>query len=157
MFGLEPKDYFAITLGGAGLILSIAIWVRTIIRETRRLSVSVSPAFHAFANGEVSTQIASLNVLNRGSRPAHVKAPTVLAPDGNHLSFVGVDDFKRFPKKLEDGESASLCVAYSEIARTLKKQGCKGTVTLYPACLDATGKRHWGRRWKFDVDKKWSP
>jgi hypothetical protein len=46
-------------------------------------------------------------------------------------------------------------VTYAEIANTLKKQGYKGTVKLSPACLDATGKRHWGRNWKLDVDEDW--
>lgn len=152
MLGLEPKDY----IGVAALVLSIAIWLRTIWRERRRLEVKVSPAFFTYANGEISTQMASIDVVNRGNRPVYVKAPTLLAPNGKFLTFVGVDDFKKFPKKLEDGESASLCVTFSEIARVLKKQGCEGTVKLRPSCLDATNKRHWGSRWKLNVDKDWS-
>jgi|HubBroStandDraft_6_1064221.scaffolds.fasta_scaffold218372_2 hypothetical protein len=152
MLGLEAKDY----IGVAGLVLSIAIWVRTIWREWRHLELKISAAFFAYADGEISTQMASIDVVNRGSRPVYVKAPTLRAPNGKFLTFVGVDDFKRFPRKLHEGESASLCVTYSEIARTLKKQGYKGTVKLYPSCLDATDKRHWGKRWKLDVDKDWA-
>ncbi|WP_041801235.1 hypothetical protein [Rhodopseudomonas palustris] len=151
MLGLELKDY----IGVAGLVLSVAIWMRTIWREWRRIEVSVSPAFHVYADGEVSTQNASIDIVNRGNRPVYVKAPTLLAPDGKHLSFVGVVDFKKFPKKLEEGESASLCVSYSEISRTLRKQGHSGKVKLRPCCLDATGKRHVGKRWTLDISKEW--
>ena len=155
MFNLEAKDYWTFGIGGGGLLLSIAIWVRTIWRERRHLAVKVSPAFFTYGNGEISTQMASIDVMNRGSRPVYVKAPTLRAPDKKFLSFVGVDDFKKFPKRLDDGELASLCVTYAEIARTLKKQGYSGTVKLWPSCLDATEKRHWGKQWKLDIDKEW--
>jgi hypothetical protein len=155
MFGLESKDYFSLGLGGAGFILSLAIWVRTIRREYRRLELKVSPTVFAYANGEISTQMASIDVINIGSRPVTVKAPTLRAPNGKFFAFVGVDDFKRFPKRLNDGESASLCVTYAEIARTLKKDDYSGVVKLIPCCLDATDARYWGKKWKLDVGKDW--
>jgi hypothetical protein len=155
MFNLEAKDYLALSIGSGGLFLSIAIWIRTIWRERRHLTVRVSPAFFTYANGEISTQMASINVMNHGNRPAYVNAPTLRAPNKKFLTFVGVDDFKKFPTRLDDGQSASLCVTYAEIARTLKKQGYSGMVKLWPSCLDATGKRHWGKPWKLDVDKDW--
>jgi hypothetical protein len=105
VLGLGLKDY----IGLAGLLLSVAIWVRTIWREWRHLEVRISPAFFAYADGEISTQTASIDVVNRGTGHVHVKAPTLRTPDGKFLTFVGVDDFKRFPKRLEAGESASLC------------------------------------------------
>jgi hypothetical protein len=153
--GLESKDYMSLTIGGAGFLLSLTIWVRTIRREHRRLEVKVSSAFFAYANGEIGTQVASLDVINIGSRPVHVSSPTLQAPNKKYLTFVGVSDFKKFPRRLDDGESASLCVTYAEIARTLKKEGYRGKVKMFPSCLDATGKRHWGKNWKLDVDKDW--
>jgi hypothetical protein len=155
MFNLEAKDYWTLGIGGGGLLLSISIWIRTIWRERRHLVVKVSPAFFTYANGEISTQMASIDVMNRGSCPVYVKAPTLRAPNGKFLSFVGVDDFKKFPKRLDDGESASLCVTYAEIARTLKKQDYSGTIKLWPSCLDATEKRYWGKKWRLDIDKDW--
>lgn len=155
MFNFEPKDYLTLGIGSGGLFLSIAIWIRTIWRERRHLAIRVSPAFFTYGNGEISTQMASIDVMNYGSRPASIKAPTLRAPNGKFLSFVGVDDFKKFPKRLDDGKSASLCVTYAEISRTLKKDGYSGTVKLWPSCLDATGKRHWGKKWKLDVDEDW--
>jgi hypothetical protein len=155
MLNLELKDYFTLGFSAAGFFLAVAIWVRTIVRERRNLEVKVSPAFFAYANGEISTQMASIDVINRGSRPVSVKAPTLQTPNGRFLSFVGVDDFKKFPKRLDDGESASLCVTYAEIANTLKKDGYSGKVKTVPSCLDATGKRHKGKKWKLDVSKDW--
>jgi hypothetical protein len=155
VLNLESKDYWTLGIGGAGFLLSAAIWIRTIWRERRHLTVRVSPTFFVYANGEISTQMASINVMNRGSRPAYVNAPTLRAPNGKFLSFVGVPDFKKFPKSLDDGESASLCVPYAEIANTVKKQGYTGTIELRPSCLDGTEKRHWGKKWKLDVDKDW--
>jgi hypothetical protein len=152
---LEVKDFVSFALGGGGLFLSLAIWIRTILRERRSIDVKVSPTLFVLANGEVSTQIASIDVINRGSRPVSVKAPTLYAPNKQHLSFVGMADFKKFPRRLEDGESASLSVTFAELADALKKLGQKGTVKLYPACLDATGTRHWGKKWYIDVYKDW--
>ena len=136
-------------------MLALAGWIRTIVREYRHVEVKISPAFFAYANGEISTQMASIDVINTGRRPVSVRAPTLRAPNGKFLAFVGVDDFKKFPKRLSDGESASLCVTHAEIARTLKKDGFSGTVKLFPTCLDATDKRYWGKKWKLDINKDW--
>ena len=155
MFNLELKDYLTLAIGGSGLLLSIAIWIRTIRRERRHLTIKVSPAFFTYGDGEISTQMASIDVINRGSRPVYVNAPTLRAPDGKFLTFVAAHDFKKFPRRLDDGESASLCVAYAEIAKTLKKQGYSGPIKLWPSCLDATEKRHWGKKWRLDIDKDW--
>jgi hypothetical protein len=155
MWDLAPKDYLTLGLGGAGFLLSIAIWIRTIYREHRHLDVKASAAFFAYANGEISSQMASFDVINTGTRPVSVKAPTLRMPNGKFLSFVGVQDFRKFPKKLNDGESESLCVTYAEIADALKKEGYSGKVSLYPSCLDATDTRYWGKKWKLDVSKDW--
>jgi hypothetical protein len=136
-----------VNLGVAGFVLSVAIWMRTIWRERRHIEVAVANAFFVYADGEVSTQMASIDVMNKGSRPVRIKAPTLVAPNKKHLTFVGVADFKKFPQKLEDADSASLCVAYAEIAKSLRNQGYKGTVGLRPTCLDATNKRYWGKKW----------
>jgi hypothetical protein len=109
------------------------------------LEVKVSQAFFTYANGKS----------NRGSRPVYVKAPTLRTPDIKYLTFVGVPDFKKFPRRLDDGESASLCVTYAEIANTLKKQGRKGTVKLWPSCLMLRTNDTGARKWKLDIDKDW--
>lgn len=155
MFSMEVKDSLSLALGAAGFLLAAASWIRTITREYRRVEVKISPAFFAYANGEISTQMASIDVINTGSRPVYVKAPALRASNGKVFSFVGVDDFKKFPRRLNDGESASLCVTYAEIANTLKKQGFSGRVRLVPSCLDATGKTYRGKKWYLDVSKDW--
>jgi hypothetical protein len=147
-------DYM--NLGAAGFVLSVAIWIRTIWRERRHIEVRVSNSFFVYGNGEISTQMASIDVMNKGNRPVRVKAPTLVMPNKKHLTFVGVSDFKKFPTKLEDGDSASLNVTYAEISKALKNQGYKGTVRLTPTCLDATDKRYWGKKWSLDTDKNWS-
>lgn len=152
MFGLELKDY----LGIAGFGLSLAIWVRTLWRERRHIHVSVSPAFLVYANGDVSTQMASIDVVNRGNRPVYVKTPTLLAPNGQHLTFMRSDPSARFPMKLEDGQSTSLMMSYFEIAEALKKFGYSGKVKLIPCCKDATDMRHQGKAWPLDVDEDWT-
>ena len=152
---IEDQNHVTLIVAIAGFVLSLAIWIRTIWRERRHLEVRVTNAFFVYGNGEISTQMASVDVINKGSRPVVVKAPTLRAPNKKHLTFIRVDDFKKFPKKLEDGDSASLCVAYAEIAKTLKAQGYKGKVRLKPSCLDTGGKRYWGKKWQLDIDKDW--
>ena len=142
-------------LTGLDELIDLGAFIQGLIREYRHVEVKISPAFFAYANGEISTQMASIDVINTGSRPVSVRAPTLRSPNGKFLTFVGVDDFKKFPKRLNDGESASLCVTYAEIARTLKKDGFSGKVKLFPSCLDATDKRYWGKKWKLDVNKDW--
>lgn len=150
---MESRDHITLFIVAYGAILSSLVFLWTIIKDRRQITVGTSAAFFTYANGEISTQMVSIDVVNRGHRPVHVNAPTLRIPNGKFLSFIGVDDFKKFPKRLDDGESASLCVTYDEIARTLKKQGYVGIVRMKPSCKDAAGNKYWGKKWKFNVDK----
>lgn len=94
-------------------------------------------------------------MLSIGEAEVYVQAPTLRAPDKRYYAFVGSPTSRSFPGAWKTGESASLCVTYVEIANTLKKQDYKETVGLWPSCLDATGRRHWGKRWWLDIDKDW--
>jgi len=155
---MEPKDYVTIAIALIGSITGIiALW-RTIKKEGRKIRVQVKPSFYAYADGNLSTQLASIEVVNDGQRTVTVKAPSLRMPNGQHLSFVRAKGFENFPKKLEDGEKVATDVRFREIADALKAAGYeKGKVKMYPSCLDATGKRYWGEAWELDVDIRPAP
>jgi hypothetical protein len=78
-------------------------------------------------------------------------------PNGKYLSFTDAKGFKDFPRKLEDGEKASIDVRYREISDALKRAGYKGKVRLRPSCKDTANKGYWGKKWKLDTDRDWAP
>jgi hypothetical protein len=108
---MEPKDFLTLGISTFSAFLSLFVFIWTIRKDRRKIVVGVSPAFFVYANGEISTQMASIDVINQGRRPVYVKAPALRIPNGQFLSFVSTDDFKKFPKRLDDGESASLRVS----------------------------------------------
>lgn len=154
---LEFKDAVTLYIAAYGAILSTMAILWGIRRERRRIRVEVSPAFYAYANGELSSQMASLDVVNQGHRPTYVSAPKLRMPNKKFMTFVGADGFKDFPKRLDDGESACVRITYYEIAKSLRKAGYKGVVRLRPYCTDSTGRNHCGKRFKFDIDGGWTP
>jgi hypothetical protein len=123
-----------------GAILSTIVLIQSVRKERRCINVEISPTFYRYADGQLSTQMASIDVINRGHRTVSVGPPCIRMPNGKFLVFPGVRGFATFPKRLEDGEKAWLSVKYSEISDALKKNGYKGKVTMRPACRD--GDRH---------------
>jgi hypothetical protein len=41
------------------------------------------------------------------------------------------------------------------LAAFLRREGYSGSLKLVPFCLDETGTKHFGKKWKFDVSKNY--
>ena len=97
----------------------------------------------------------SLEVINRGKRPVVVNAPQLQLPNKKCLAFVSASCLGEFPKRLDDGEIATLREGCDEIAGSLRRSGYSGTITLRPMVTDTTGKPFKGKKFKLDLDKDW--
>jgi hypothetical protein len=149
---MEPKDIFTllIALYGAGLSTYL-LW-----RSKRHLRVYITPDFRVYADGAISTQMVSIKVVNTGFRPVGITVPTIRLPNGKFVSFTDVDGLKSFPKRLEDGETASLSMTMRKLANSLKEAGQSGKVTIRPCCYDTAEKRWFGKRFRVDTDREWN-
>jgi hypothetical protein len=67
------------------------------------------------------------------------------------MFLAGADGAKKFPKRLEDGDSVSLTIPDSEISKTLVRAGYSGNVKLRPQCTDQTERRYRGKALMFTV------
>jgi hypothetical protein len=99
--------------------------------------------------------MASIEVINRGRRPAVVNVPQLRLPSHKSMILMNADGSHDFPKRLDDGDAATVRIRYDEIAETLRKFGYTGEIVLRPICTDSTGKTFKGKRWKFNIDKDW--
>ena len=68
------------------------------------------------------------------------------------MIFGDADGLGDFPKRLEDGEKASIRLTNQKIAKGLRGAGLTGkTVYVRPTCTDTTGNRYVGAKWKVDI------
>jgi hypothetical protein len=148
---LEVKDIVTFVIAIYGAFLSTFNLRQALNKERRQIFVTYTPAFLAYGDGNTSTQMTSIDIVNHGYRPVVAVAPTVRMPNGENMSFVGVPDFRNFPRKLEDGESVSMMIPNDEVAKVLRANGYSGKVKLWPNCKDRTGKRYWSKKWIFDL------
>ncbi len=123
MEGFDTKDYVTLGIALYGAVLASTVFIQSLRKERRRIVVGISPTFYAYADGSLSTQMASIDVVNHGHRPVVVKAPAIRIPNGQFLSFTGAKGYGDFPKRLEDGEKASITVRYREISDRSKIGG----------------------------------
>jgi hypothetical protein len=151
VYGLESKDIitFVIALYGAGL--STFNLFDSLKKEKRRIVVSCEPTFYAYPDGNVGTQQTSIKIANHGQRAVVVNAPKLRMPNGKFMFLAGADGAKKFPKRLEDGDSVSLTIPDSEISKTLVRAGYSGNVKLRPQCTDQTERRYRGKALMFTV------
>jgi hypothetical protein len=155
MEAIETKDIITFCIAVYGASLATFNQIQSILKDRRRITVAISPSFFTYADGSISSQMASIEVVNRGHRPAVVSAPALQMPNGKLVFFTDSDGFGNFPTRLEDGEKASISVKFRKLADALKGAGFSGKVTVRPSCKDTTNKRYWGKRWKFDADGDW--
>jgi hypothetical protein len=149
---LETKDIITLIIAAWGACLSTFVYLQSVWKERRHVVVIRSPAFFAYPDGNVGTQQTQIEVVNHGHRPVVVSAPTIRLPNKKHMNLVGAKGAMDFPKRLEDGESASLYIGDADITRALKRAGYSGVVALWPTCTDKTGNRYWGKKREFGTE-----
>jgi hypothetical protein len=74
---METKDLITLGLSIVGAITGVVALWRTIRKDQRQIRVQVVPSFFAYADGSLSTQLASIEVVNDGQRTVTVKAPSL--------------------------------------------------------------------------------
>lgn len=152
----ELKDIIAVGLGAYGALLSTFNFWQAKAKDRRQILIKQSTSFYTYVGGAMGPAMATFEIINQGHRPVVVDAPTIKLPSGEHLVFIGADGMKDFPKRLEDGNSASIRIPYTEIADSLKRNGYSKTVVLIPTCKDSIGNKFEGDKWSFDVDRGWT-
>jgi hypothetical protein len=150
------KDVITFAIAVYGAALSTFNLVQSITKERRQVIINQTAAFYALPAGGVGPAMVNIDVINRGHRPVVVSAPTMQMPNGRLLVFINADGFRDFPKRLEDGETGSIRMPYHLIASSLRDAGYSGKVDLRAICIDTTGKRYWGKKYKFDIDADWT-
>src|SRR5438552_1513292 len=103
MTAIETKDVITFAIAAYGAGLATFNQVQSIIKGQRQIAVGISPAFFTYADGSISSQMASIDVVNRGRRPVVVSAPTLRMPNGEFIFFTDARGYSKFPTRLEDG------------------------------------------------------
>jgi hypothetical protein len=152
----ETKDVITLIIAAYGAVLSSFNLWQALTKDRRRILLKQSTGFYTYAGGGMGPAMATFEVINQGYRPVVVEAPIITLPSGKHMVLLTADGIRDFPKRLEDGDSVSLRVPFSDIAAALKKEGYSRTVTLYPICKDSTGNIFKGKIWRFDVKAGWT-
>lgn len=151
---LGLKDIVTFVIAVYGAILSSVVFYRPVLKERRRIVVTLTTAFYTYPQG-LGPPMAQIEVTNDGHRPVVVSAPKLLLPNGQYMLLMGADGIGDFPKRLEDGESAGVRMQYDAIADGLREAGYSGNVALWPVCSDSTGLTFKGDKWEFDISKNW--
>lgn len=153
---IETKDFFTLAIAVWGAGLSTFNLVEGLRRERRRVRIIQTAAFYAYPGQGLGAPMMALEIVNHGHRPVVINAPQMRLPDGRHMALWNADSSHEFPKNLTDGESVTVRFYYAAVSDSLKDAGYRGTVRLRPTCTDTTGKRFFGKVWKFDLDTDWA-
>jgi hypothetical protein len=155
---MDLKDILTLLIALYGAILATygaILSTYNLWRSNPRLTIAIEPTFLAYADGSISTQMVSIKVANVGSRSVGVTVPTIRLPTGKFLSFTDVEGLSNFPKRLEEGQSASLRMSMKKLADSLKAFGLTGKVKIKPCCYDTAGKQYLGQKFTIDTDYVW--
>ncbi|MDB5429596.1 MAG: hypothetical protein JWP35_712 [Caulobacter sp.] len=137
---------------GAALATHNAILARR--KDRRSLIIKMSTAMYTYG-AELGPPMVSIDVVNDGHRSLVVDAPqlTVESDPSRVIVLLGADGIAAFPKRLEDGETASLRIAYSQVANALMKAGHPNHVRLRAICKDSAGRIYHSKPWAIDIQE----
>jgi hypothetical protein len=86
-----------------------------------------------------------LRAINVGKPPVTLEMLRARRADRDQLLFAISDaEQRKLPKKLDKGETLSICIDLNRIRDDLGADGLSGKVVLRPYFLDAVGKKYWG-------------
>jgi hypothetical protein len=149
---MSVKDIITLTIAAYGALLSTFVLVQSWRRNRRRVRIKARPTFLQYGDASFSSQMTEIEVVNHGSRPVVVNSPCFRLPSGKFLNFGDADGLRDFPKRLEDGEKASIRLTNQKIAKSLSAAGLTGkAIYVRPTCTDVTGNRYVGPKWKADM------
>lgn len=104
-----------------------------------------------------------LAITNIGQRPVLITELRIELPDGRSHSIDAILHTylagEELPKRLQDGEQASVVVHHFDLSDALRKPewGFKGIITITPIWVGNIGGRFRGDPWRFDVDTGFDP
>ena len=150
------KDYvlFALAIYAAGL----STWNlrQALIKDRRRIRVTMGSALPAYEDGRPGNTWADIRATNIGQRPVTVTFLALELPTGGRVvrmsndgGIPGVADTP-LPAVLTDGQSARLLISYRDIGKALLQHGTTGKIKIEPICEDSSGKVHKGEMWEVD-------
>jgi hypothetical protein len=139
-----------IALYGAGLSTWNAF--KASQRDQRLLSVRLNTVYEAFVGRGFGPPMLQIEVVNIGHRDLVADAPQLqVGADKRHVMvLVEASGLSDFPKRLQEGERASVRIGYRDFALSLQDARHRGKVKLYGLCKDSSGETH--RSKPLDVD-----
>lgn len=151
---IGTKDIITFVIASYGAALSTFNLYRSVVNERRRIVIKQSTGWYTYPQS-LGPPMACIEIVNRGRRPVVVNLPQLQLPNHKSMTMMNADGGHDFPKRLDDGEAASVRIGYDLIAESLRNFGYSGEIVLRPLCTDSTGKTFRGKQWKFNVDKDW--
>jgi hypothetical protein len=140
------------------LTLAIALYgaflstynLRQASKKDRRV-VTVRLEAVAFGYGDRRMTMIQITVTNAGHRPVVASLPTIILPNGRHVTLMSGGGSQNFPARLDDGESEYVRINLGELGSLLSAKGYHGPVKIFPRCSVETGERFSGKRLKLDM------
>jgi hypothetical protein len=133
---LSLKDVLTLAIAITGLVVAIygAVLSTYNLRQARRkdrrqLTISLSTAMYTYPGG-LGPRMVSITVTNAGQRPVISSLPATILPNGHQVILIAADGAGNFPKRLKDGESASMRISYRELADALSARGYRNRVNI---------------------------
>ena len=143
---MEARDLIAIALAVMAFLNLTLAWRRDRrrIRIERRLKGQDD-------EGGFCPALVCFDVVNLGIRPVVVSAPVLQTQDGRVLGVAPLSGSDAFPKRLGDGETATVRLPLLGILAALRQAGMSEEVTLVPVCTDGVGNTYQGDPWQLNI------
>jgi hypothetical protein len=150
---MKTQDWVTFAIASYGALLSTVVALQAFLKERRTLKLRLRTTRYTYPFGDVGPPMLSIEVVNSGHRILVADAPQLMvASDPQRvLAMMTADGLADFPKRLEDGEMATVRIGYRDIANTLTRGGHSGTVRLLAICKDSTGRLYKSKPWKIDI------
>jgi hypothetical protein len=150
--GMSAKDLVTLALATYGALLSTFVFYQSWRKDKRRVRIVARPTFLQYDDGSFSSRLTEIEVVNLGNRPVVVNAPSFKLPNAKYMNFGDADGLRDFPKRLEDGEKASIRLTNQKIAKAVKSVEFSGKIHVRPTRTDTAGKRYLGAKWEIDTN-----
>lgn len=116
---MPAKDAGTLIIALYGALLSTIVFIQTRRRERRKIKIEAIPSFLRYGDGSFSSELTEIVVVNLGHRTVVVSAPCIQLPNKKYINFADADGLHDFPKRLEDGEKASIRMTNKKIAKAI--------------------------------------
>ena len=144
-------DWITIALGVYGVLLTTILVINVLTQNMKKMQVSVNTSL--IGSPSNLREGLSISFMNRGKRQIQIDGCGFRLPNKRVVTVIRPLVPFNFPVMIPEGRGYSYHANIRTMASTIQDEGFSGNIKIRGFVRDASGKKYFSKKMKFDINR----